>query len=244
MPGKNRLWLWAACAAGAWYAAFASRRYVGFYYDDAAYVLLAKSLLAGKYANPALPGQMGMPLFPPGFPIFLAPFVCLLEPHWPALQALSCVLSVANLALAWQLYRGWLAPGPRVWALLLFALNPIVAVNAGAVISEPLYLTVSLAAFLALRRALSGKLPGAGWLLGALVGYAALVRLAGLTLVASVAAGCGARGAAGGRPGPAGRGGGAGVLSRLQPPGFRPVHGIFLALGLGLDAGYPAPAPY
>lgn len=185
-PEKKRLWLWVLGAAAILYAVFARLQYVGGMDDDSAYILAAKSLLSGHYVNLALPGPAVAPQYPPGYPAFLAPFVLLLQPHWDALKCVSLALSLLNVCLAWELYRDWLAPWPKVLALVLFALNPATICFSGMVISETLYISVTLLSFLALRKVLSQKTSGASWTLGLLLGYAPLVRLPGLVLIPPV----------------------------------------------------------
>src|SRR3984893_4211517 len=78
--------------AGLLFALLSQFYYIGLINDDAAYALGAKSLLLGKYVALDQPGQPPLPVYPPGFPLFLAPFVALIGSHWQLLKPIPIAL--------------------------------------------------------------------------------------------------------------------------------------------------------
>ena len=77
---KKRLFGVLALAA-ALYLAYLPRFYVGFFNDDARFILAAQSLLQGGYRRLAAPEHPPLNLIFPGYPFLLTLFVKLTEPH-------------------------------------------------------------------------------------------------------------------------------------------------------------------
>ena len=80
------------------------RGYVGLYNDDAYYILASQSLWKGPYVTQWTPTPEAIKRWP-GFPLFLAPFVKIVAPHWnylsfipAALMVLSCLFYLGNSA--------------------------------------------------------------------------------------------------------------------------------------------------
>src|SRR6185437_2162003 len=126
------------------YALNLPKTYVGFYQDDADYVLAALSLLRGRYVQLRLPGMPALNNHWPGFPLFLVPWVKMVEPHWMLLKAasLACVLLSVGVLGRWTSRRFSAAFALALPAL--FAWNPSTVSLSGAVMSEPLFLLLVL----------------------------------------------------------------------------------------------------
>src|SRR5262249_13333046 len=91
---------WAA-AAGLGLRHLPCRRayYVGFFNDDAFYIIGARSLLQGRYAELNAPGQPPLVNYPPGTSLLLAPVAFLAGGSlWPY-QVFAAAASVAGLAV-------------------------------------------------------------------------------------------------------------------------------------------------
>lgn len=185
---RNTHWVGLLCIAAILYIAFMPLYYVGLFNDDATYLLEAKSILSGHFVLLGSSGRTSLPVYPPGLPLFLAPFVWLIGPHWEFLKCLPVALTLVSGVMLWSLGGSWLEPEPRLAALGLFALNPTLAAYSCTLMSEPLFIATALAVFLLLRNALSRQTTWEPWLLGCLLAYAALIRLTGFALVGAVLA--------------------------------------------------------
>jgi hypothetical protein len=116
---------------------------VGVFNDDAANVLLAKSLAHGSYA---FPGGLGAPEeYLPAFPLFLALPAALVEPNWGLLRAIPLAFLALSLLLAWRLARRFLSPEASAAVVLLVAVNPVLVGFGGLVLPYLPYLALSLA---------------------------------------------------------------------------------------------------
>ncbi len=175
---------WTLVVAFVLYAFQLTYRYVGYFGDDAAYILGAQSLLQGDYISLAHPSQIPLTQFPPGYSLFLIPFVKLFAPHWAWIKLTSIVLMLLNTTLLWNLLKGMTTPWMRVCLCGLFAFNPTTQRLSAVVLSEPLFLCLSLLSFLLLRETLRARpVAGAPMLLGIVVGYVAIVRTIGIVLI-------------------------------------------------------------
>ena len=176
-------------AAGALYLGTFHWFYVGFFNDDAGFVLSARALWQGRYVLLQIPGQPPMSHFQPGYPLFLMPFLKFAGPRWALLKGLSIALTLLSSGLLWSLLRGWFSPWARLGATALLALNPVMAVYSGAVLSDPLFLTQVLLILVLMRRALERETFGRAIGLGLAMAWAALTRPVGAILVPSVCLG-------------------------------------------------------
>lgn len=176
-------------AAAAVYFGLLSRFFVGYFPDDATYVLGARSLLQGRYAALYLPGTPPLIQYPPGYPFFLAPFVYLLQPHWEWLKLTSVAATLLSGALFWRLCGPWYSEKERGLVLALYALHPVTAVFSGALLSEPCFVLFSLLALLAVGGAAEERSPRQGWTLAALAAWVAVIRPDGVLFAASLLAG-------------------------------------------------------
>lgn len=177
-------------AAGIYYSTLRPYYYVGMFKDDAVYILAAQSLSRGAYtalSDLALPAR---PHFPPGFSLFLVPFVLAARTHYEILKWLSICLVLLSGGLMFSLSRSWLAPEAGLLVLVLYLFNAGTTFSSCLVMSEPLFICLALLGFLVFRRTLTkSHATWEPWILGALLGYAMLVRYTGVALAAGIVAG-------------------------------------------------------
>lgn len=152
--------------------------------DDAKYILLAQSLRHFTYQN-IWAGNLGLHAqYPPGFPLLLAVLGAPFRDGLDWLIAINILLSVAALYLTWRVVRDRWTGGLALASLLALALNPSLIAQAGVLMSEPLFMALTMGA-LAL---LASEQPGTRRLAlaGALAIAAALTRSAGTPIVGVV----------------------------------------------------------
>lgn len=169
---------------------------VGAMTDDAVYAEMARSLAEGRgpvlHVGPDAPAA-NPGIFPPGFPLLLAPLALAFPASLAALKAVPLLAALLLVPLCRRLSvpgAGAEAGAARPALLALVLLNPWVVGWAGRVLSDLPYLSLSLAALLAFepwRQAPQPKL-GPTLLLGLLAGMALLVRSAGLALLLAMLA--------------------------------------------------------
>jgi len=192
-PTKAQVAIWLAMLAGG--ALLFLRGYrsyqIGAYQDDAAYVILARSLVhSDRYGMINTPGPPGEIQFPFGYPLLLSPFVLLFPENLDAMKALSIVATMQNASL---LFWGWklLVPGgSRWWALAvvgLYLFSPLTVDHARMVMSEPVFTTFCLTAILLAERLARGA---RGWwlypALASVLVFVLFTRTIGVTLVGTV----------------------------------------------------------
>jgi hypothetical protein len=133
----------AMLTVAALYVVSARRLPVGVLNDDAANILLARSLSHGRYA---FPGGLGAPeQFLPLFPALLALPVRLAQPHWELLRFVPLAFAALALFLAWRLARRFMSDEAAGAAVLLAALNPVLLGLGGLVLPYTAFLALSLA---------------------------------------------------------------------------------------------------
>jgi hypothetical protein len=160
--------------------------YVGFFNDDAFYIIGARSLLQGRYVELNAPGHPPLDNYPPGYPILLAQLAWLAGESLLAAQLLSVALT---MACVWLLRLCFAAELPAIVvsaAAAAAALNPLTVSISGVVLSDIPLLAVTLLVLLAARRRWSEKTSWFWARLGALAGYACLVRTSGAALLAAL----------------------------------------------------------
>ena len=162
-------------AAGVLYALLLPRFHVGYFNDDAEFVLLARSLLQGRYDSLWEPGQPPQTALLPGFPCLLVPFVWIVAPHWEWLKLVALVLTLLSGVLLWKLLEGWLKDSARIVVLGLFLFNPVVAGLSSAVMADVCLMFSALWIMRVLRQA-GGGTGWPLWAFGLLLGWAALLR--------------------------------------------------------------------
>ncbi|MCA9931746.1 MAG: hypothetical protein KC419_24855, partial [Anaerolineales bacterium] len=118
---------------------------VGSFFDDAHYLVLAKSLAAGsgyRLINyPYLPIEDA---FPPGWPLLLTPLALIFPNSLLAPKLLAFVLWFGGILFAYRLFAKQLASPYAEILLALLAWNPQLIGMAGTAMSESAYLFFSL----------------------------------------------------------------------------------------------------
>jgi hypothetical protein len=176
--------------AGILYAASLPYYDVGWLGDDAIYIEGARALFQGRYValyDPQMPVQTQ---FPPGYPLFLMPFVQIVGSHWELLKIPSLLLTLLSVFMLWKLLEGWTSRSVQWAATVLFALNPNTLKYSATVMSEPLYVFSSLTVCWLFRKSLERKKAlGIEWVLGGVIGWTAIVRTIGVFWLPSIALG-------------------------------------------------------
>jgi cadmium resistance protein CadD (predicted permease) len=186
----NTAWIGIVLCAALFYAKALPLTYVGEYFDDAEYILTARWLLRGGVAPLNFLSQARPSYHLIGFPLFLAPFVALIQPHWQMLRIVPILLTLFSCFLLWKVFEAVLPPLQRLLILALYAWNGITIQFSGAIMSESLFMVLELAAFWVLFRS-DDRIP-LTWL-GLLLGFSTIIRPEGLALCAAAALGLAAR---------------------------------------------------
>ena len=175
---------------------------VGVFYDDAQYLILAKSLAGGEgYRFLNLPGAPLATHFPPGYPALLA-ILWKLSPSFPENVALfkfaNAILLAIVAVLGYRLARRPMGvPSPMAFVATLAGTATIPSlVLSSSIMSEPLFLALLIPVLVWAERSTAERPPdetGAhelrtAMLLGAGVGCLALVRTHGIVLAPAIAA--------------------------------------------------------
>ena len=173
--------------AGTGAAGLHSRYYVGFFNDDASFVLLAQSLW--RHLG-AFSGGFGAAFshFLPGYPLFLMPFAAVFGPHWAWLRWTTAGISLVTVYAFWKLLEGWLGEEERRWAALLYAVHPLFALCSGMVMADPLLACLFVLGLLGLRRSLEGGGIRADALMTVSCAWATAVKPIGLLLPLTLSA--------------------------------------------------------
>jgi len=181
----SKIVLLTACAA--LYLLCRHAYYVGFFNDDAFYIIGARSLLHGRYAELNAPGAPPLVNYMPAFSLLLAPVAALAGGAlWP-FQLASWSLLLAGLWLFGGLAEEFFPQAPLA-ALALAALTPLSVSMSGTVLSDVPLLTGAMLALALARRAWSSDSARA-WAAPALVaGFCALLRPSGAAVSLALAA--------------------------------------------------------
>ncbi|OGS00685.1 MAG: hypothetical protein A2V88_07340, partial [Elusimicrobia bacterium RBG_16_66_12] len=156
--------------------------YVGFFNDDAYYLIGAKSLLAGRYAEIHSPGAPPLVDYLPGWPLLLAPILALTGGSLEAAQLWALALLTAGLAFFASALERESGPETADMALACAAASPLLTSTAATLLSDGPMLFCAGAALAALPR-LWGRRDSSAWVgFGLMLGLAALVRPTGLAL--------------------------------------------------------------
>ncbi|MBI5597407.1 MAG: glycosyltransferase family 39 protein [Elusimicrobia bacterium] len=185
---RRRYWSALFLAAAALYILARDAYWVGFFNDDAFYLIGARSLLQGRFAE--LNHPMAPPLiqYLPGWPLLLAPLAAVFgESFLPAqLLAAACMLAAAAAA-AWAFAEDLGEEGGFLLAAVC-ALNPLALSLSGAVLADAPFTLAALLLVGAARRRWDSAAPGTWLACGAAAGAAALLRPSGLALVLALPA--------------------------------------------------------
>jgi hypothetical protein len=152
--------------------------------DDAVYLLLARALRSGRYADLFYVGVPTHSQYPPIYPGFLALLGSIFGEQLSLFLAANILLSITALALFFSVARRR-EPRIALLALGVCAVNPILLAMAGALRSEPLCMALTAVALWLADRPVPStriRLGSAASAIGA-----ALTRSASVTLVAALA---------------------------------------------------------
>ena len=161
--------------------------------DDAAYLLLSRSLKALSYRELQFPGDPIAARFPPGYPAFLALLTGPAGERLGVISLAGILVSMLGLALLFDVVRRRWSTELALLATAAAAVNPVLLVNAGSITSETLFTMLTLASLRAAERAdPSRERRHVGrrdrFRAGAFAIAAALTRSAGVTLLAALGA--------------------------------------------------------
>jgi tetratricopeptide (TPR) repeat protein len=177
---------WILAAAALLYLALFPLYYVGYFVDDAVYILGAQSLWQGHYSAPYLLDAPPITRLPPGFPVFLMPFVQLVQPHWVLLKIIPFLLTLGSIYLFWRVIQPWMSSRSALLLTGLYAFNPVVAIFSGSVMAEGLSALLMLSSLIVLRGAAKRSSWNTPWWLAGLLGWSALTRVLGGLIIPSV----------------------------------------------------------
>jgi len=157
--------------------------------DNAAYLTLAHTLLeGGGYVESWDPAAPPHTKYPPVYPLLLAAAMALGAGSWVAFKALSAGAVVGTVLLAFLWARRRVGVWPALGIALLLALSEAFLWAGSWILSEPLFLLLTMGAIVALEGSDARSSPRP-WLLalgGALAILALFTRTAGLPLVGAV----------------------------------------------------------
>lgn len=191
MIGRHKMLL-AALLAGHGLLAWQLRaRGIFTFGDDAAYLLLSRSLQAFNYREPYFVGNPVAARFPPGYPAFLAVLTAPFGEHLGLIAVAGILVSVAGLVFLFDVVRRRWSTELAFLVSAAAAVNPELLANASNVRSETLYMTLTLASLWAADRAVGqrgGRERGAraAVIAGGLAIAAALTRSVGVTLIGAL----------------------------------------------------------
>ena len=128
--------------------------------DSASYINLAENLTAGAgYTSSLFWNSDEATMYPPLFPIVLAPVILLAGKNYILLKVLSIILGAASIVLIARLDT--FRPQNAMWIAALVAINPCFLSISTGILSEGLYLTLSLVTLVALQTSRRGIFPTA-----------------------------------------------------------------------------------
>ncbi|HEX5072845.1 MAG TPA: glycosyltransferase family 39 protein [Gemmatimonadaceae bacterium] len=159
--------------------------------DDAAYLLLGRSLRAFNYREPYFVGNPVAARFPPGYPAFLAAVTGPFGEHLGLVSAAGILVSVAGMLFLFDVVRRRWSTELALLVIAAAAVNPQLLANASNVQSETLYTTLTLGSLWAADRAVGQRDRRergvrAAVVAGGLAIAAALTRSVGVTLIGAL----------------------------------------------------------
>lgn len=187
---KLRPWgpLLLALSAAALYAWCWRAYYVGFFNDDAFFIIGARALAQGRFVelnDPRLPDLVN---YLPGYPFLLAPLAALRPDGFVPFQSLSILMTAATVGLTFAWARDSFGEAVAVGAAVLVAFNPLTASLSGTVLSDIPYTFFNLLIVAAAWRGWERRDLAFWGGLGALSGFLFLLRPVGAALGAALVA--------------------------------------------------------
>lgn len=157
--------------------------------DNATYVSLAYGLLTtGTYTEVFDPAGLPHTKYPPVFPMLLAALMWLGARTWVALKSTALVSTLAAVGLTYVFAERRLGPWPAFATALLFGASSAVIYYSHWILSDPVFVALTVASFGALHESTSEGERRTWWLAAGVVlaGLAYFTRSAGLPLVAAI----------------------------------------------------------
>jgi hypothetical protein len=164
---------------------------LGLHFDDASYVILARSFLySDQYGMINSPGQPSPAKYPFGYPLLLVPFIMAFPNNLDVLKILSLLATILNAAI---LFWGWRSFGLNKsywWGVAIagmYVLSPLTIDHTRRVMSEPVFTTFCLLAIILAEQAVRGR-PSRWWstFMSLALMFAVYTRSIGLILVGSI----------------------------------------------------------
>jgi 4-amino-4-deoxy-L-arabinose transferase-like glycosyltransferase len=126
--------------------------------DNAGYVSLAHALLTtGSYTEAFDPAGLPHTKYPPLFPALLAALIALGARTWVALKSTAAVATVTAVALTYLWAARRVGPWSALAVALLFGASSAVVYYSHWVLSDPVFVALTMAALWALDRELAGN---------------------------------------------------------------------------------------
>jgi 4-amino-4-deoxy-L-arabinose transferase-like glycosyltransferase len=163
----------------------------GTHFDDARYVILARSLLySPNYGMINFPGDFVLAKYPFGYPLLIAIPMFLFPNNLVMLQVPSLVATILNVGLLFWGWR-WLFPEKSYWwglaVTALYAIAPMTIDQSRRIMSEPVFTFFCLAAIVLAERYVRGKRPrGWGLLISVVLTGVLFTRSIGIELIGIV----------------------------------------------------------
>ena len=178
-------WVVLFAAAATLYAVCSGAYYVGFFNDDAFYLIGARSLLAGSYLELNHPGLVPQTQYLPGWSFLLTPAAAL--GGFAAARLTAAAAMLASVAAAAWCFADDLDEEGRLMLAALCALNPLAVSLSGAVLTDAPF-TLGVLLTLGAARRLWSRPDASVWFgLGVAAGATFLIRPLGVALPAALA---------------------------------------------------------
>jgi hypothetical protein len=158
---------------------------VGVFSDDAAYIILAKSIATGQgYARINFPTPRPEVAWPMGYPLLLSPLVAIWPFNFVPLKLLSLILTFISIFILWKYLQFRISPGYAVIIIALYALNDDIANRASFVMAEPAYMVWSLLCLYLFHKFETDKFSKwyQMWLIALILVLTSITRLIGVSL--------------------------------------------------------------
>lgn len=179
-------WAWFVlfAAAGVLYVVCRGAYFVGFFNDDAFYLIGARSLLEGGFREMNNPARPPLIQYLPGWPMLLTPAAALGSLTAARLTAAAAMLLSAAAAAWW--FEDDLDEEGRLMLAAVCLLNPLALSLSGAVLADAPF-TLAMLTLLAAAKRLWSRTDASVWFaLGAGAGASFLLRPVGLALPAAL----------------------------------------------------------
>jgi hypothetical protein len=176
------------CLCLAAYLAALGAYYVGYFNDDAFYIIGARSLLQGRFAELNAPGAPPLGAYLPGYPLLLSPWIGLFPWTFLPCQLFSIAMVLLALQQSWELFSDDAPPGIRSAALILAGLNPLTVSLSGTVLSDPAYLCAGVLIFRSIKKRWDSESPSDWMPVAGLCAGAAYLRPTGAVFLIALCA--------------------------------------------------------